>query len=157
MQRWDIENRPNLIPWPPMLLLGAILLGFGLDALIPISLGSGSIMRALGVLLVVCALSLDIWASLTFRRAQTTILPHQASAALVTDGPFAYSRNPIYLGNLLILFGVGLFFSSTWHIVLILPLALAIFHLAIRREEAHLASRFSEAWTDYSKTVRRWL
>jgi protein-S-isoprenylcysteine O-methyltransferase Ste14 len=100
---------------------------------------------------------LDAWASFTFTRAKTTILPHRGSQALVTHGPFAYSRNPIYVGNLMILVGVGLLAGSLWHVVLAPALAFAIGHFAIRREEAHLAARFPHEWAEYTARVRRWI
>lgn len=157
MSHWDIKERPNLLPWPPMLLAMAILCGFILDQLLPIAIPGTSTNLVAGALVIGFALILDVWASLTFRKAQTTILPHQGSEALATGGPFRYSRNPIYLGNLLILVGVDLIFNSLWHFALVIPLALAIYQLAIRREEAHLAAKFPEDWASYSSKVRRWI
>lgn len=157
MTNWDFKDRPNLIPWPPVLLGIAILSGFALDQLISLDFSRTPLSQFTGVMLICSALALDVWSSLTFRKAQTTILPHRGSEALVTGGPFVYSRNPIYLGNLLILFGVGLFFGSAWHIALVIPLALAITRLAITREEKHLETRFPDGWTDYTGKVRRWI
>ena len=160
MNSSDLSERPNRIPWPPLLLVLTIGAGFGMDALVPFrpSLVDGSLVaRALGALLILIALGLDIWASVTFRRAKTTILPHRGSEALVTDGPFAFSRNPIYVGNLLIMAGVGLLGGTLWPLVLVPVLALALTWLAIAREEAHLAQRFPDAWQTYRARVRRWL
>lgn len=157
MTNWDFKDRPNLVPWPPVLLALAILSGFALDQLILLDVSRTPLSRFIGVMLISGALALDVWSSLTFRKAQTTILPHRGSEALATGGPFAYSRNPIYLGNLLILFGVGLFFGSVWHIALVLPLAVAITRLAISREEKHLETKFPRQWADYTSKVRRWI
>lgn len=157
MTNWDFKDRPNLVPWPPVLLALAILSGFALDQLISLDVSRTPLSRFIGVMLISGALALDVWSSLTFRKAQTTILPHRGSEALATGGPFAYSRNPIYLGNLLILFGVGLFFGSVWHIALVLPLAVAITRLAISREEKHLETKFPRQWADYTSKVRRWI
>ncbi|MET3834997.1 protein-S-isoprenylcysteine O-methyltransferase Ste14 [Brevundimonas sp. UYEF29] len=62
---------------------------------------------AVGGLLVALALGLDLWAMLEMRRRRANILPHRAATALVTTGPFAWSRNPIYLANGLLLLGLG--------------------------------------------------
>lgn len=151
------EDRPNRFPWPPVLLVLAIITGFVLRQIVPLNVAVTPLLQTLGALLIGCALALDVWASLTFHRARTTILPHRGTQALVSTGPFAYSRNPIYLGNLMIVGGIGLLAGSLWHIVLILPLGLAIRHLAILREEQHLAARFPDAWAEYAQRVRRWV
>ncbi|MBV6657377.1 MAG: isoprenylcysteine carboxylmethyltransferase family protein [Devosiaceae bacterium] len=157
MTQWDISDRPNLFPWPPVLLGIAVLVGLSLRELYPVPIASSTVSQGLGVVMIAGALALDVWASLTFRKAKTTILPHRGSDALVTGGPFAFSRNPIYLGNLLILGGLGLLLGSVWHIALIAPLGIAINRLAIAREEAHLSARFPDAWQAYSSKVRRWV
>lgn len=157
MKNWDIKDRPNLFPWPPVLLGLAILGGFSLGQLVPIAVATTPISQAVGLILIACAVGLDVWASLTFRRAKTTILPHRGSEHLVKTGPFAYSRNPIYVGNLLILGGIGLLLGSIWHVALVAPLGIAIGRLAIFREEEHLAANFPQEWAAYSSAVRRWV
>lgn len=157
MTNWDIKDRPNLFPWPPVLLGIAILGGFSLSQLIPVAVASTPVSQFIGLGVIASALALDVWASLTFRRAKTTILPHRGSEALVTGGPFNYSRNPIYLGNLLILGGVGLLLGSIWHIALVAPLGYAITRFAIVREEAHLKAKFPHEWAAYTSKVRRWI
>lgn len=157
MPDWNIHDRPNRFPWPPVLLVVAISLGFVLRHFLPMTIATTPLLQAFGALLIGSALALDVWASLTFRHAQTTILPHRGTQALVDAGPFAYSRNPIYIGNLMILCGIGLLAGSLWHVALVAPLALAIQHLAIAREEMHLATRFPEEWATYTGKVRRWI
>lgn len=157
MANWDIESRPNIFPWPPVLLVIFIAAGLGLDRIMPLPLAIGLPGAAVGVLLIIGAVALDIWASLTFRRARTTLLPHCGTNALVTGGPFRFSRNPIYVGNMMILVGVGLVTVSAWPIMLAPLLALAIQKLAIEREEAHLHARFGTAWQRYADEVRRWV
>lgn len=157
MTRLDLKDRPNRLPWPPMLLGIAILAGFVLRHFLPWTFANSFVVQTIGVLFIGSALTLDVWASLTFRKAQTTIMPHRGTEALVTGGPFAHSRNPIYLGNLLILVGLGLLAGSIWHIALVIPLALAIHQLAVIREEMHLATKFPDHWKEYQSKVRRWI
>ena len=102
-------------------------------------------------------LLLDVWAFRTLRRHRTTILPHAGASALVTEGPFGLSRNPIYVGNLLLIVGVGLAAGRPWFVLLSPALALALRELAIVREERHLAARFGAAWRAYAARVRRWV
>jgi protein-S-isoprenylcysteine O-methyltransferase Ste14 len=111
---------------------------------------------AVGGLLVAFALGLDLWAMLEMRR-RANILPHRAATALVTTGPFAWSRNPIYLANGLLLLGLGGLFDNAWLIVAAPAAVFATDRLAIRREERHLAALFGAAWSEYMSRVRRWL
>ena len=158
MPDWNLEERPNRLPWPPILLLLGIAKGLAMHALAPLPLpGNRSALRYGGGAIVLLALAIDVWAAITFRHARTTILPHRGTDNLTTGGPFAFSRNPIYVGNLVLLAGVGLMSASVWPLLLVPFVALAIDRLAIRREEAHLAARFGEAWTAYAARVRRWL
>lgn len=157
MVNWDIEERPNRFPWPPVLLVIALVAAFGVDRVIPLPLIIGFPGAFVGVLLIILALALDVWAMMTFRSAQTTILPHEGTAQLVTNGPFQFSRNPIYVGNVLILVGAGLVAGSAWPLLFAPLLALAVQKLAIEREEAHLAAKFGAAWRSYAERVRRWV
>jgi protein-S-isoprenylcysteine O-methyltransferase Ste14 len=75
----------------------------------------------------------------------------------VSGGPFSFSRNPIYLANTMLTFGIGLIAGSVWFILLGLVAAFATQKLAIEREEKHLDARFGKKYRDYRKKVRRWI
>ena len=154
----QFADRPNTIPWPPILFIGAIIMANLLSWLAPLALPiSGALVQGGGVGLVTGGFVLMGWSFLTFRRARTTILPHQRSDALITTGPFTWSRNPIYLSEVLILSGLGLMNGWLWYLLLTPVFALAVTRLAIVREEAHMLARFGAEWEAYSATVRRWL
>lgn len=161
MSDFDTTERPNRIPWPPLLLVLAIIVGSVLNAAIPLPFlpegAPSAVARWVGTLMIIAAIALDIWAFLLFRRHQTTILPHQGSNQIVASGPFSVSRNPIYLGNLTIVAGIGLRANSLWFFFLLIPMAYLLVRLAIAREEAHLSHRFPEEWARYSASVHRWL
>lgn len=160
MRNEDFADKPNRVPWPPLVLAGTIALGFLLGRLLPLPWPDGAaapLLTWLGALLLAAGFALDLWAAATFRRARTTILPHRGATALLIGGPFAYSRNPIYLGNLLLISGAGLIFGELWHLLLVPAAAVLLQVLAIRREEAHLAAKFGAAWHAYAARTRRWL
>ena len=90
-------------------------------------------------------------------RARANILPHRAATALVTEGPFRLSRNPIYVGNTVVLAGLGLAVGNLWFLPAAAVAALLTQRLAIVREEAHLAALFGDEWTSYAARTRRWL
>jgi protein-S-isoprenylcysteine O-methyltransferase Ste14 len=146
------NTSPNRIPWPPILYLAAAVAAVGLGVLVP---GPDWLrhpaLAGLGWALLLAGLGLDLAAMATMRRHRANILPHRAATALVTSGPFAWSRNPIYLGNTVALCGAALAFANPWFLPAAFAAALAVTHLAIRREEAHLAQRFGAAWAAYRR------
>lgn len=155
-----IAERPNHIPWPVYIWGAAICGGLALKYLAPLPLGTGPAflaVRIAGWLTIAVAVALDLWALATFRRYRTTVMPHQGATALITDGPFAHSRNPLYLSHTLLTVGIGLA-AHTWWPVLFAPVALVVAaRLAVAREEAHLRARFGPAWDAYARRVPRWL
>lgn len=156
----DLTERPNTIPWPPLLFAGAALLALGLQALLPLPWPGGAwaaVLAVAGLFLGAAGLALDLATMLAFRRHNTTVLPHRGAIRLITDGPFRFSRNPIYLGNTLLVTGAGLVFGVAWLIPAALAGALATRKLAIEREEEHLARRFGADWTRYAARTPRWL
>jgi protein-S-isoprenylcysteine O-methyltransferase Ste14 len=151
------DKAPNTIPWPPIIYLAAALLGYGLGRVIPLVSLDIAALRAIGAAMIVIAVSIDVMTFLTFRTHRTTILPNKAASHLITSGPFAFSRNPIYLSNTILLAGVGLGFDFAWMVILALPAAFVTQKLAIEREERHLAEKFGQAWHDYAAKTPRWL
>jgi protein-S-isoprenylcysteine O-methyltransferase Ste14 len=150
-------QRPNRIPWPPILLLAALIVASVGGRLLGVTFHQSSLLTGLGWALVLAAGLIMAWAALTFQKHKTTILPHAGAEALITSGPFAYSRNPIYAAEALLLFGLGLAFASAWYLAVIPPFMVAVTHFAIQREEAHLEARFGDAWRTYAARVRRWV
>jgi len=102
-------------------------------------------------------IALDLAAMLAFRRHRTTVLPNRGATRLITDGPFRLSRNPIYVGNTLLVAGLGLVFGIAWLIPAAFVGAYATGRLAIAREERHLALRFGRDWEAYAARTPRWL
>jgi protein-S-isoprenylcysteine O-methyltransferase Ste14 len=148
---------PNAIPWPPLLFFGvmgvAIMSGFAA----PLWLDLGRVGAMLGWIVIAAALLLMGWAFMTFRAARANILPHRAASALLSHGPFAVSRNPIYLSEAVLLAGLGLATGSVWLLLAAPVFMLAVTRFAIVREETHMAAMFGDAWRAYAGKVRRWL
>ena len=150
--------RPRIIAPPPVLYLGAFLLGFALDAIVPIELlPTASVQRVLGGLFVVLSGILARWAFLTLRRLGTTANPYKPSEALASDGPFHFSRNPIYVAMTGLYVGLALLANSTWPLLLLVPLLFLMHWGVVRREENYLVEKFGDVYTEYRSKVRRWL
>lgn len=149
-------HAPNRWPWPPLLLVVAVACAWALGRIAPLpDLPQWALPLGVGLLGV--GLALDLWAMAEMRQRRANILPHRSATALVTSGPFAFSRNPIYLGNTIVLLGLAGVLGNSWLIVAAPAAALAVERLAIRREEAHLAALFGEDWLRYRGRVSRWL
>ncbi|GIL01611.1 MAG: isoprenylcysteine carboxyl methyltransferase [Alphaproteobacteria bacterium] len=153
-------DRPNRIPWPPVVLASALVAGIVLGRYVPLSWPAGmgaDILQGAGIVLIVVAAVLVLSALHVMRKADTTARPDRPARHLVTGGPFAFTRNPIYLASVLLLAGLGLALANGWLLLAAAATAFADHRLAILREEAHLEARFGKAWRDYRKRVRRWL
>lgn len=156
----DTEGSPNKYPLPPLLTIGTLILCWLLDRYLPLGWEPEDVsnfMRVTGWLLIACAIALDIWAFLTFRAHNANMMPHRAATKLLMSGPFAHSRNPIYLANVLIVTGSGFALGSRWFLFGAVVLFLLLQELAIKREEKHMAAKFGPQWRDYSNAVRRWI
>ena len=155
----DYAEKPNTIPWPPIITIGSIVLALVVNYFVPIDwlYELSGVIWPLGILMVVAALSIDVWAFRTFKAGKTTIMPNQAVSNLVTNGPFAWSRNPIYVGNIVLISGIGIATGNSWMLLAAAEAAVLIDKLAIRREEAHLKANFEMEWSEYSARVRRWV
>jgi protein-S-isoprenylcysteine O-methyltransferase Ste14 len=155
------KSKPNSIPWPPMILVGSLLASWFLNAALPLhvlnALLQNIIIHWLGNILFCVGLSLDSAAVITMYRARTNILPHRAANKLVDHGPFALSRNPIYLGNTILMLGLALRWANVWLLMLAAVAVIAVDRLAIRREERHLAALFGEDFKRYAARVPRWV
>jgi protein-S-isoprenylcysteine O-methyltransferase Ste14 len=153
-------DRPSPFPWPPVLLVSAIVVAMVANRWIwplvtPLSGWSGATLS--GWVLLAAGAGLSIWAAVQFFRFRTSIRPDRGADALLMTGPFAVSRNPIYLGEVIGLVGAGLAFDNLWLILVVPAFAFAVTRLAILREEAYLQRRFGPAFADYCGRVRRWI
>jgi protein-S-isoprenylcysteine O-methyltransferase Ste14 len=148
------------IPCPPLLYLAAIAAGVLLHEVYPLPwIGQplSDILFAFGLLVLAGGVALFAAAIAAMRRAKTAIDPRKAPDHLVTGGPFAISRNPIYLADTLIVIGLGLLFQVAWLVVAALVATLLTTRLAIVPEEKVLAERFGKRYRDYARRIRRWI
>ncbi|AGT08727.1 isoprenylcysteine carboxyl methyltransferase [Paracoccus aminophilus JCM 7686] len=140
---------------PQVWLAVCVAAGIGLGQLLPLSLPP--ILRVLGFLLFGAGAALMVWAAGTMRRAGTTFMPDQTPDHLVTRGPFAFSRNPIYLGDLLVLASLMLALDCAAGLLMVPILGVILDRAFIRKEEETAAARFGPLYDSYRARVRRWL
>ncbi|HMM46368.1 MAG TPA: isoprenylcysteine carboxylmethyltransferase family protein [Thiobacillaceae bacterium] len=151
-------TRPATLVLPPAPYAAALAGGWWLDRrILALPLDLGAATRPLGWLLIGAGLVLFAWTLATFMRRRTTVNPYRAASHLCIEGPFRFSRNPIYVGDWLIFAGVSLILKTVWPL-LFAPLIWALLRYGvIRHEEAHLEAKFGDAYRAYRARVRRWL
>jgi protein-S-isoprenylcysteine O-methyltransferase Ste14 len=153
------QDRPNISPMihPPVIALMFIVIAYFLGRFVPLSFSTPTILRYLGLALTFAGFLLGIGALLEFRKARTTLDPHGSAKQLVTSGIYRFTRNPIYLGFLLMVMGLPLNSGLCWGILLAPFYILMMNRLIIQNEEAYLERKFGNVYSGYTSRVRRWL
>lgn len=142
---------------PPVLTLIHIGIAYAAKWLIPIPFAVPNILRTIGLPLAAVGFLLAIGAFLEFRKAGTTVDPHGPVKSIVISGVYRFTRNPIYLGFLLVLIGIPLNSGTYWGILLAPVFIVSINNLVIQHEEAYLEKKFGDVYADYKSRVRRWI
>lgn len=145
------------IDLPPVWLAGCLALVWGLRSPTrpPYLMFEGQV--TFGTLLVLSGLVLMVLAVWEMRRHRTTVIPHLNPDALVTTGIFRWTRNPIYLGDVLVLVGLILRWNAHWSAFLLIPIFVWIISTRfIRAEEERLRTHFGATFVDYAEVTRRW-
>jgi len=154
------NDHANVEIRPPFLFLGALVIGCLLTLALPLgtrlaspnglALTTGLVFMGIGLLLAVLAAN-------RFRLAGTPVPVDRPVTALVTVGPYRFTRNPIYIGLILIYFGLSIVLTSFWMLVLLVPMLVILQRRVIEREEAYLETKFGEPYRKYKERVPRWL
>ena len=150
----------GVIARPPLLFLGALLLGVAADRLLPVPFAiadSGAGRWIVAGVLIVTGLAIAAAGIRDFSRAGTPVPTNEPTRVLATHGIHGWSRNPIYVGMFLLYVGIAVAARSAWALILTVPLAITIRYGVVAREEAYLERRFHDAYRDYKSRVRRWL
>ncbi len=143
--------------WPPVAIGGPLVAGW-LATLLwgdPVDLGGWRVL--LGWALVVLFVGWNGWSLWLFQRHETGLLPGQATHAMIEEGPYRLSRNPLYVGLLALYVAAALLAPTIWGLVLFPAAVLLVRWGAIRPEERFLHERFGAQYDDYTRRVRRWL
>ncbi len=156
MSSTDRDN-PGVIAPPPLIVLAALLTGFGLEYLWPSLVIPNAVGYPVGGFLALVGFGLAFSALFGFRRAGTNAEPWQPTTALVANGPYRFTRNPMYVGLALVHLGIAAAFGGLWVAAMLVPALVTLRYGVIAREERYLEAKFGDAYRDYMGSVRRWL
>lgn len=150
-------DSPGVVVPPPFIYLAGLLVAFGLDWVWPVALLPDTPQYVVGALLFGAGLLTVVHVFRRFRTAGTNIEPYKPTTAIVTDGIFAYSRNPVYLAAAGITLGIGVAADNAWVLLMLVPMLAIVRYAVIAREEGYLEGKFGDDYRRYKATVRRWI
>lgn len=150
-------EHPQIHMPPPLIHLGALLVGYGLDQALDWTFTPPAGLETLALVLALAGAGLCGWTLIALRRARTTALPFRAASRLVTHGPFRFSRNPIYLGFALLHLACALALGSPGMLAMLVAAVHVMDRHVIAAEEVFHEQAFPEQWPAYRSRVRRWL
>jgi protein-S-isoprenylcysteine O-methyltransferase Ste14 len=143
--------------WPPVAIGAPWLAGWTATSMWGDPVDIGGWRTPVGAALLLLFLVWNGWSLLLFARHETGLLPGSPTEAMITDGPYRLSRNPLYVGLLALYLSLALMSGSLWALALFPVAVLLVFWGAIRPEEHFLRERFGLAYDEYANRVRRWL
>ena len=151
------QDTAGVVAPPPLIYAAGLGIGLLLHKLVPVRFLPPGWARYAGWPLVAVSFLPGASAAVMMRRAKTALNPHRPTTAFVPDGPFKYTRNPIYVSFTLLYTGITILANSLWT-ALLLPLVLVVMQRGvIEREERYLERKFGAQYLKYKAGVRRWI
>ena len=152
-----LPHGPGIRVPAPFYFAAALLLAWPLHLLWPLRIVNGPVADVAGATLSLVVAALSAFSVRALWQDGTSMRHDRPARALVTTGPFRFSRNPIYLSLSILVLALGLWMRNAWMILLLLPTLVALQLLVIRREERYLHLRFGDRYDRYRARVPRWI
>jgi protein-S-isoprenylcysteine O-methyltransferase Ste14 len=152
-----MADHPDIRVKPPFIFLGVLLASTMVSLLAPMPVSRKNWLRLAGIPFLAGGFALLSTAFRLMRRKGTNVDPSLPANTLVTEGPYRYSRNPMYLGFTFGYIGLGLLANTLWFLPFTMALMAILQTQVIRFEEAYLENKFGPAYRGYREQVRRWL
>jgi len=157
---WEFQpstDHPNVVASPTVIFAGVLVLGFGLDMIWPAAFLPEGWGLPLGLIVIFAAVNIKLFAAREMVRVKTHLDIRKPTMDIATSGPFSVSRNPLYIGMILLNIGIGCIVNSLWICLLSPGLAAALQKGVIEPEEAYLEQKFGDKYLRYKAKVRRWI
>lgn len=154
------KDNPGVIAPPPLIAAAALALGFLVDWLAPVyvigTVFSFSTRVVIGGAMILGGVALIVASNMKFRAAGTNVEPWKPTTAIVNDGVYGWLRNPIYVGGMLLLIGIGVAVAGDWIVVFALIAGVILHYGVVLREERYLEGKFGATYRDYMARVSRY-
>ena len=150
-------DNPGVIAFPPLIWLVNAVLSILAHLFIRLPIMSYRFCLVCGIVFIILAPTLALSALRTMKAAGTNVHPSEPTLVIVRDGPFRFTRNPMYLALCLVQIGLGFFLNDWITLLFVVPLALIFHYGVIFREERYLTAKFGEPYLQYKREVRRWI
>ena len=152
-----MNSNPSGATHPTLLMVIWAISSLGLQVLWPLKLPESLFFTTFGITAIILGCLLLVWADIALRRGGATGAHSMPTKSLVINGPFRFSRNPIYLSLILLFAGLALKYNNLWCLILIVPFTSVLHYRTILPEEKYLEQEFGATYSDYRASVRRWL
>jgi protein-S-isoprenylcysteine O-methyltransferase Ste14 len=150
-------DRPGVVILPPLLMLIALLVVIVLHWLWPLRTGRRLLAVAVGIILGALGIGSMAWGRITLVKGGTNVSPLKPVTGIITDGPYRFTRNPLYIGVMSLFIGLSLIIGTWWGFVVFIPVFLILHYGVILREERYLEQKFGDSYLKYKGMVRRYL
>lgn len=152
-------DHPGVFIPPPLFYVATFFISIFCQRCFPLSesLFRSHIAFVAGIVFVLAGLATVLPALIKFFLTRNTLITIKPAHSLQTSGIYSISRNPMYLGLLVLYMGIGFFKGNLWSFIIIPLLVLIITHFVIRKEEAYLLRTFGIEYAEYQKKVKRWI
>ncbi len=144
---------------PPLYFFACLGFGFLFEYLYPIDSINYSLASRLcvGSIFLIISGYFALGAIVVLNKNKTPFDPAKSTVMIVQEGPFRFSRNPMYLSLLVLLIAIAIFFISLWLFMTVPILYLLFLFYAVKPEEKYLKQKFGQEYLDYKAKVRRWI
>ncbi len=151
------KDAPNVVAIPPLIYAAFLAVGLVLDYLFPIPVLPDPMQYWIGFGIMIPGGFIMPFVLLRFKEAETNFDPRKPTTAIITTGPYRFSRNPSYVSLTMLYLGIAIAADSVWVLAALTPALLVMHYGVILREEEYLAEKFGKAYLQYKRSVRRWL
>jgi protein-S-isoprenylcysteine O-methyltransferase Ste14 len=154
----NTNDNAGILFWPPAIYLVPLATGLVAHFIYPVYLApDGLWLMIAGGALVVLFFGLALWAERTMHRAGTNVNPYKPTMAIVMEGPYRFTRNPMYLSMIFLYLGICFLLNALWPLVFLPVVIFVITYGVIAREERYLEKKFGAVYVQYKARVRRWV
>jgi len=151
------QDNPGVIAFPPLIWLVNAAISVVVHLFVRLPIMSYRICVLCGIVFIILALTLALSALKTMKAAGTNVHPSEPALVIVRDGPFRFTRNPMYLALCLVQVALGFFLNDWITLLFVVALALIFHYGVVLREERYLTAKFGEPYLQYKREVRRWI